>query len=196
MASEPIIFKILLIGESCVGKTELLNKVKTEELSNNQLSLIGIDFATILLNIDNQEIQFKIWDTIGQERFKEFDKYYYKDANGIVFIFDVTNKSSYDNLKNWIVSIENKEKYSFVLFGNKCDCEHREVTKEMGIKLGEEFKIKYFETSYNTGQGIEEGFKSLARDIMKRKRIGNNVVKRIKINNEKKKKWKKHNCHN
>ena len=66
MTSEPKIFKILLIGESCVGKTELLNKVKTEKLSNNKLSLIGIDFATILLNIDNQEIQFKIWDTIGQ----------------------------------------------------------------------------------------------------------------------------------
>ena len=66
----------------------------------------------------------------------------------------------------------------------------------MGIKLGEEFKIKYFETSYITGQGIEEGFECLARDIMKRKRIGNNNVKKIKLNHEKKKKWKKHICNN
>ena len=102
-------------------------------------------------------------------------------------------------MRKLILAIENKEELSFVLFGNKCNCEYREVSEEMGKKLGEEFKIKYFETSYMTGQGIEEGFESLSRDIMKRKGIekGNIDINKIKLNNEKKQKLnKQRNCHN
>ena len=86
-------------------------------------------------------------------------------------------------MSNLILTIENKEELNFVLFGNKYTFEYREVTEEMRKKLGEEFKIKYFETSYITGQGIEEGFESLSRDIMKRKgiRIRNNEVDRFNI---------------
>lgn len=102
-------------------------------------------------------------------------------------------------MRNRILNINYKEEYSFVLFGYKYNCEHREVIEEMGKKLGKEFKSKYFETSYITGQGIEKGFESLDRDIMKRKENGkvNNDINRIKLNNEKKKKLNKQsNCHN
>ena len=200
MTSEPIVFKILLIGESSTGKTELLKRFITKKPIKNHLATIGINFQTKLLNIDNQEIKIKIWDTDGQERFKNITTQYYKGADGIVFVFDVTNKYSYETMRKWILDIVNKEEeLNFVLFGNKCDFEYREVTEEMGKKLGEEFKINYFETSYITGQGIEEGFESLSRDIMKRKGIekGNIDINKIKLNNEKKQKLnKQRNCHN
>ena len=182
MTSESIVFKILLIGENYVGKTELLRRFITKKFFKNYLVTTGIDFQAKLLNIDNQEIKLKIWDTVGQERFRNLDIMYYKGADGIVLVFDVTNKSSYEKLRDWFLYIKNKEELNFVLFGNKCDCEPREVSEEMGMKLGEEFKIKYFETSYMTGQGIEEGFETLARDIMKRKEIEKRNTKFHRLN--------------
>ena len=197
MTSEPsITFKILTIGESGVGKTCILRRFVENKFLKNHLATIGIDFKTKTLNINNQEIKLKIWDTAGQERFRNITTQYYKGADGIVLVYDVTDEASYEKIREWMEQIHSntqKEEIGLVLLGNKCDMEPRNVTEDMGNKMAEELKTDYFETSALTGQGIKEAFEQLTRDIMKKRGVGegNNDGGGVALNKNKKKKDKK-----
>ena len=196
MTSEPAMtFKILTIGESGVGKTCILRRFVENKFSKNHLATIGIDFKTKTLNIYNQEIKLKIWDTAGQERFRNITTQYYKGADGIVLVYDVTEESSYDKIRDWmeqILSNTTQDEIGLVLLGNKCDMNPRTVTVEMGNKMAEELKISYFETSALTGQGINEAFEKLTKDIMKKKGVGESTSEGgLSLNDRNKKKDKK-----
>ena len=197
MTSEPsVTFKILTIGESGVGKTCVLRRFVENKFLKNHLATIGIDFKTKTLNINNQEIKLKIWDTAGQERFRNITTQYYKGADGIVLVYDVTDEASYDKIREWmeqILSNTQQDEIGLVLLGNKCDLEPRTVTEEMGNNMAEELKISYFETSALNGQGIKEAFEQLTRDIMKKKGVGdgNNEAGKVELNKKKNKKDKK-----
>ena len=176
MTSEPeMIFKILILGENCSGKECVLRRfVENKFIKTNLLATIGIDFRAKTLNINNQEIKLKIWNAAGQESFRKIATQYYKEADGIVLIYDVTDEISYEKIRDWaeqILSNTQQEKISMVLLGNKCDMESRTVTEDMGNKLSEELKICYFETSALTGQGIKEAFEKLTKDIMKKREM-------------------------
>ena len=198
MTSEPsITFKILTIGESGVGKTCILRRFVENKFLKNHLATIGIDFKTKTLNINNQEIKLKIWDTAGQERFRNITTQYYKGADGIVLVYDVTDEASYEKIKDWmdqILSNTQQEEIGLVLLGNKCDMEPRNVTEEQGKKMAEDLKISYFETSALTGQGIKEAFEQLTRDIMKKKGVGVGSGENIDLAKTKKKKKKDGDC--
>ena len=186
-------FKILTIGESGVGKTCILRRFVENKFLKNHLATIGIDFKTKTLNINNQEIKLKIWDTAGQERFRNITTQYYKGADGIVLIYDVTDDASYEKIRDWmeqILSNTKREDIGLVLLGNKCDMEPRAVTEEQGNKMAEELKVSYFETSALTGQGINEAFNELTRDIMKRKGVDNGGNENLELNNNISKKKK------
>ena len=197
MTTEPsITFKILTIGESGVGKTCVLRRFVENKFLKNHLATIGIDFKTKTLNINNQEIKLKIWDTAGQERFRNITTQYYKGADGIVLVYDVTDEASYEKIRDWmeqILSNTQQDEIGLVLLGNKCDMEPRNVTEEMGKKMAEELKINYFETSALNGQGIKEAFEYLARDIMKKRGVGDgsNDGHRMSLDMGKKQKGKK-----
>ena len=199
MTSEPTMtFKILTIGESGVGKTCVLRRFVENKFLKNHLATIGIDFKTKTLNINNQEIKLKIWDTAGQERFRNITTQYYKGADGIVLVYDVTDESSYEKIRDWmeqILSNTQQEEVGLVLLGNKCDMEPRVVTEDMGKKLAEELKISYYETSALTGQGIKEAFEELTMDIMKKRGVseGGNTGG-VELNSKKKKKEKGDCC--
>jgi Ras-related protein Rab-8A len=200
MTSEPnMTFKILTIGESGVGKTCVLRRFVENKFLKNHLATIGIDFKTKTLNINNQEVKLKIWDTAGQERFRNITTQYYKGADGIVLVYDVTDDASYEKIRDWmdqILSNTQQEEIGLVLLGNKCDMEPRTVTEDMGKKLAEELKISYYETSALTGQGIKEAFEGLTRDIMKKRGVGegNNNGGGVSLNKKKNKKDKKDDC--
>ena len=186
-------FKILTIGESGVGKTCILRRFVENKFLKNHLATIGIDFKTKTLNINNQEIKLKIWDTAGQERFRNITTQYYKGADGIVLIYDVTDDASYEKIRDWmeqILSNTKREDIGLVLLGNKCDMEPRAVTEEQGNKMAEELKVSYFETSALTGQGINEAFNELTRDIMKRKGVGDDGNENLELKNNISKKKK------
>ena len=186
-------FKILTIGESGVGKTCILRRFVENKFLKNHLATIGIDFKTKTLNINNQEIKLKIWDTAGQERFRNITTQYYKGADGIVLIYDVTDDASYEKIRDWmeqILSNTKREDIGLVLLGNKCDMEPRAVTEEQGNKMAEELKVSYFETSALTGQGINEAFNELTRDIMKRKGVDNGGNDSLDLKNDISKKKK------
>ena len=186
-------FKILTIGESGVGKTCILRRFVENKFLKNHLATIGIDFKTKTLNINNQEIKLKIWDTAGQERFRNITTQYYKGADGIVLIYDVTDDASYEKIRDWmeqILSNTKREDIGLVLLGNKCDMEPRAVTEEQGNKMAEELKVSYFETSALTGQGINEAFNELTRDIIKRKGVDNGGNENLELKNNISKKKK------
>ena len=198
MTSEPSnIFKILTIGESGVGKTCILRRFVEDKFLKNHLATIGIDFKTKTLNINNQEIKLKIWDTAGQERFRNITTQYYKGADGIVLVYDVTDDASYEKIRDWmdqILSNTQRDEIGLVLLGNKCDMEPRIITEEQGNQLADELKISYFETSALTGQGIKEAFEQLTRDIMKRKGVGNDNSDNVELKKNVKKKQKGSDC--
>ena len=198
-SDKSVTFKILTIGESGVGKTCILRRFVENKFLKNHLATIGIDFKTKNLIINNKEIKLKIWDTAGQERFRNIATQYYKGADGIVLVYDVTDDGSFEKIRDWMAQIQanaEKDDLGLVLLGNKCDVEPRVVTEEQGNKMAEELHISYFETSALTGQGIKEAFEQLARDIMKKKGVGEeNKDGRVELNNnDNKKKKEKGDC--
>ena len=197
MSTESKTFKILTIGESGVGKTCILRRFVENKFLKNHLATIGIDFKTKTLNINNQEIKLKIWDTAGQERFRNITTQYYKGADGIVLIYDVTDDASYEKIRDWMQQIltnTKREDIGLVLLGNKCDMDPRAVSEEQGNQLAEELNVKYFETSALNGHGINEAFEQLTKDIMKRKGVDNGANDGIELKNDKKKKKKDGGC--
>ena len=122
---EELKFKVLLLGNSEVGKTSMLRRFCDDTFEQDSLSTIGIDARTKLINHNNKKIKLDIWDTAGQERFLSITKNTYKGSDGIILIYDLTNKESFKNINTWLKGISENidiNKTCFVLVGNKCDC--------------------------------------------------------------------------
>ena len=163
------LFKLLIIGESGVGKTCLLLRFTDDSFTANHLTTIGIDFKIKIINIEGKLIKLQIWDTAGQERFRTITKTYYKGAHGIILTYDVTDQNSFKNIRNWIKQIEANAQTTVrkVLVGNKCDKPDRVVTEEEGKKLADDYSMSFFETSAKTNQNVGEVFTYLTKEILK-----------------------------
>ena len=163
------LFKLLIIGESGVGKTSLLLRFTDDSFTANHLTTIGIDFKIKIINIEDKLIKLQIWDTAGQERFRTITKTYYKGAHGIILTYDVTDQNSFKNIRNWIKQIEANAQTNVkkVLVGNKCDKPDRVVTEEEGKKLADDFNMNFFETSAKTNKNVSEVFNFLTQEILK-----------------------------
>ena len=164
------LFKLLIIGESGVGKTCLLLRYTDDSFTANHLTKIGIDFKIKIVPLPNNKlVKLQIWDTAGQERFRTITKTYYKGAHGIILTYDVTDQNSFKNIRNWIKQIEANAQTNVckVLVGNKCDKPDRVVSEEEGKKLAEDFNMSFFETSAKTNQNVNEVFNFLTEEILK-----------------------------
>ena len=163
------LFKILIIGESGVGKTCLLLRFTEDSFTTTFLTTIGIDFKIKIINLEDKLIKLQIWDTAGQERFRTITKTYYKGAHGIILTYDVTDQDSFKNIRNWIKQIEANAQGNVkrVLVGNKCDKPDRVVTEEEGKKLADDYSMSFFETSAKTNQNVSEVFNYLTKEILK-----------------------------
>ena len=167
-------FKILLIGESHVGKTEFISRFIDDKLrSENLLIPIGINFKVKTINFKGKKIKLNIWDTDGQERIRNITQVFYKGAHALIFMYDVTDQNSFKNLSNWIKQVEahGEKNLVKVLVGNNCDKLDRVVTEEEGKKLAEDFSIGFFETSPKTDKNVSEVFYYLIDEILKANRI-------------------------
>ncbi|XP_065192618.1 ras-related protein Rab-8B-like [Sycon ciliatum] len=162
------LFKLLLIGDSGVGKTCILFRFSEDAFNSTFISTIGIDFKIRTIELDGKKIKLQIWDTAGQERFRTITTAYYRGAMGIMLVYDITNDKSFDNIKNWIRNIEEHASADVerMILGNKCDMdEKRTVSKERGEQLAVEYGVKFMETSAKASINVEESFIMLARDI-------------------------------
>ncbi|XP_076844058.1 ras-related protein Rab-26 isoform X2 [Brachyhypopomus gauderio] len=167
-----ISFKVMLVGDSGVGKTCLLVRFKDGAfLAGSFISTVGIDFRNKVLNIDGVKVKLQIWDTAGQERFRSVTHAYYRDAHALLLLYDVTNKASFDNIQAWLTEIHEfaQEGVVLILLGNKADATHdRVVKREEGEKLAKEFGVPFIETSAKSGLNVELAFTAVAKELKHR----------------------------
>ncbi|GFP82514.1 RAS-related protein rabe1c [Phtheirospermum japonicum] len=171
-----LLFSLLLffLSSAGVGKSCLLLRFSDGSFTTSFITTIGIDFKIRTVELDGKRIKLQIWDTAGQERFRTITtgKAYYRGAMGILLVYDVTDESSFNNIRNWIRNIEQhaSDNVNKILVGNKADMDEskRAVPTSKGQALADEYGIKFFETSAKTNLNVEEVFFSIARDIKQR----------------------------
>ncbi|XP_022067591.1 ras-related protein Rab-15-like [Acanthochromis polyacanthus] len=156
-----ILFRLIMLGDSGVGKTCMLRRFTESEFDPSHISTIGVDFKMKTVEIDGVKVRVQIWDTAGQERYQTITKQYYRRAQGIIFVYDITSESSFQHIEKWSSDVDENalDKVQTILVGNKSDEEHRrKVTKDQGSKLAETFGMEFFETSASTNSNISESF--------------------------------------
>jgi Ras-related protein Rab-1A len=166
------LFKIVFVGDSGVGKSSLVLKYTDNVYNESFISTIGVDFKIHTININNKQIKLQIWDTAGQERFRSITSSYYKGSHCVIFVYDITDILSYNNLQNWINEMKHHtgEKYSCII-GNKYDKVekypgNRAVAKEIVEEFAKNNNMLYVETSAKTGLNIGDIFKQIALDLV------------------------------
>eukprot|EP01040_Poterioochromonas_malhamensis_P008026 gene8026-8676_t len=162
--------KFLLLGNTHVGKTNILLRFSSGTFSENFISTIGIDFKYRDVEIDGEQVKLQIWDTAGQERFRSVSASFYRGSHAIFLIYDITDHISFDAVSNWMAEIEARadKEVIVVLLGNKCDLEdERTVPFAKGKSLADRYGIRFYETSAKSGVNIEAVFMSVASDAFK-----------------------------
>ena len=162
------LYKIIIIGDSGVGKSNILGRYLHNEFKEDTKSTVGVEFGSKKMQIENVTIKLQIWDTAGQERYRSITSAYYKGAKGCFIVYDITNSQSFENIIKWYEEIKKSgdKGVSIILVGNKCDLENeRKVTIEMGKNKAKEMNCPFYETSALSNIMIEEVFKSICEDI-------------------------------
>ena len=177
------LFKLLLIGNSSVGKSSLLFRFVENVWDDNFVPTIGVDFVRNIyfiylyilqklktLEVNGKKVKLQIWDTAGQERFKNITASYYRGGNGVLVVYDITDRDSFENLNSWLIEIEknaNKNVYK-LLIGNKCDLEDkRKVTYQEGKDFATSNGMQFIETSAKNDTKVKDAFELLTQEIIK-----------------------------
>jgi len=158
--------KLLLLGDSGVGKSSLMIRFADMKFDYNTISTVGIDFKEKLMEVDGRTVRLQIWDTAGQQRFRTITKSYYRGAQGYILVYDITHQLSFEHIKYWLGEIKNhgREDFYTIIVGNKTDLEEeRKVTTSEGKRFATENGIDYIETSAKEGQNVEVLFMKSVR---------------------------------
>jgi len=194
--------KLLLVGEFNVGKTCIIKRFVVDKFVKFHLSTIGVDFSTKIIHLYGQDFKLKIWDTAGQEKYHNITPQLYKGADGIIICYSVDNEESFSKVEEWLTQIKSNiqiEQVNIILIGNKCDIEERIISKERGEKFAQDLGILYFDTSALSGEGVNEAFTRLSKDIVKKrgmKCVSRNIslIKEDFVNKNDEKKVEKKCC--
>uniref|UniRef100_A0A182JAE3 Ras-related protein Rab-35 n=1 Tax=Anopheles atroparvus TaxID=41427 RepID=A0A182JAE3_ANOAO len=166
------LFKLLIIGDSGVGKSSLLIRFSDNTFSGSYITTIGVDFKIRTVLLHGERVKLQIWDTAGQERFRTITNTYYRGTHGVIVVYDVTNGESFGNVKRWLQEIEsNCDIVNKVLVGNKNDDPTRKVvTTEDAERFANQMEIKLFETSAKDNINVEEMFLAITEQVLKHKK--------------------------
>ena len=157
--------KVIFVGDANTGKTSIINRIIDNPFNETYEVSIGIDFMSKNIRFRGQNIKIQIWDSAGQEKYKGLIPSYVRNSSIVFLIYDVSTKTSFDNIPNWINFIRNIETTTLVLCGNKIDITEREVKKEDGEALAQKEGIAFFEASAKTGEGIKNMFYSAIANL-------------------------------
>eukprot|EP01063_Lacrimia_lanifica_P018549 TRINITY_DN25451_c0_g1_i1.p1 TRINITY_DN25451_c0_g1~~TRINITY_DN25451_c0_g1_i1.p1 ORF type:complete len:207 (+),score=100.65 TRINITY_DN25451_c0_g1_i1:98-718(+) len=164
------VFKLLLIGDSMVGKSCLITRYADDYFEPNFIATIGVDFKMKTVELDGKRAALQIWDTAGQERFCNITRSYYKGSDGILIVYDVTNRDSYNHVSKWLGELDQNAEGIKVRFlvGNKCDLvDKRVVTRAEGEDLAARCGLPFFETSALTGEMVADAFAAACAECKK-----------------------------
>ncbi|XP_030630750.1 ras-related protein Rab-37 [Chanos chanos] len=169
---EELLHKTILVGDSGVGKTSLLVQFDQGKFIPGSFSAtVGIGFTNKTVMVDNVKVKLQIWDTAGQERFRSVTHAYYRDAQALLLLYDITSRSSFDNIRAWLTEIHEYAQNDVVilLLGNKADmCSRRAVKQDEGEKLAREYGVTFMETSAKTGVNVDVAFLTVSRELKNR----------------------------
>ncbi|CAG9329233.1 unnamed protein product [Blepharisma stoltei] len=194
MATKRYQQKIIVLGDSGVGKTSLLNRYVRQEFSQNYRATIGADFLSKEITVDDRHISLQLWDTAGQERFQSLGMAFYRGADCCLLVYDMTNLKSFQSLANWRdeflkqSSPNDPATFPFIVLGNKSDLVNERVVSEaMAQQWAKENDLILIEVSAKEGKSVEEGFQEGARKAMKREQQSQPILKpaiNLKKNNQ------------
>lgn len=162
------LFKVIIVGDSGVGKTCMLSRFVGEDVTKSHISTIGIDFKIKNLEIEGDEIKLQIWDTAGQERYETITTQYYRRAHGVVLVYDISREDSFANMRKWLKYVDEyaSSDIKLIMVGNKCDLEkERQVSPEDGQSLASQYDVPWIETSAYAYVNIDEAFSKIAQII-------------------------------
>ena len=180
--------KVIFVGDAGVGKTQIINRISNKPFSEAYEPSIGVDFVSKNILFRGQNIKLQMWDTAGQEKYKGLIPSYVRKSSIVFVIFDVSTKTSFDNIPNWINFIRTIVNTTLVLCGNKIDLAEREVKREEGEALAQKEGIAYFEVSAKTGDNIKNMFYNSVADLptfSENNSNKENLVKELLQENEK-----------
>ncbi|XP_041352345.1 ras-related protein Rab-13-like [Gigantopelta aegis] len=163
------LIRLLLVGDTGVGKTCLICRYAHDQFSNDHVSTIGVDFKVRTIEIDGQTVKVQIWDTAGQERFEAITKQFYRRAQGVMVVYDITNQTSFLSLPKWMAYIKQfaKEDAVLMLVGNKNDKEtKRQIEYKQGQQFARENGLQFFETSAKSKEHLERAFNAICKEIL------------------------------
>ena len=188
------VFKILLLGDSEVGKSCFLMRYSDNVFVENYITTIGLDYKLKNVKLDSgKTIKVQLWDTAGQDKYRTIAKNYFKGSHGILLLYDITKQSSFNNIREWIQDIREEVSPKAIIFliGNKIDlADQRKISKEKGIELAEEYKLPFFEASAKSGENVDEVFKALYKKISEvygdlEREMGSKLINKRKKNKRK-----------
>ncbi|CAK9803144.1 Ras-related protein Rab-18 [Anthophora quadrimaculata] len=163
------VLKLLMIGESNVGKSSIILRFTEDEFHENMQSTVGMDYRTKQVTIDGNTVKLAIWDTAGQERFRTLTPSYYRDGQGAILVYDVTDRVTFMKLETWLSELNtycNKTDIVKMIVGNKIDLPNREVSTEEGLQFARRHQTLYIESSAKTADGIKCCFEELVQKII------------------------------
>ncbi|BES90494.1 ras-related protein [Nesidiocoris tenuis] len=166
------LFKLLIIGDSGVGKSSLLLRFSDNTFTGNYITTIGVDFKIRTIEIDGEKVKLQIWDTAGQERFRTITSTYYRGTHGVIVVYDVSSGDTFANVKRWLHEIDqNCEIVNKILVGNKNDSiERKVVLTEDAQRFADQMAIQLFETSAKDNINVEEMFMAITRQVLRTKK--------------------------
>ncbi|KAJ6802323.1 ras-related protein RABA3-like [Iris pallida] len=163
------VFKIVVVGDSAVGKTQILGRFARDEFCFDSKSTIGVEFQTRTITINRKRIKAQIWDTAGQERYRAVTSAYYRGALGAMLVYDITRRQTFDHVVRWLEELRAHADNSIVvmLLGNKADLAagKRAVSREDAVEFAEEQGLFFSETSALSGDNVESAFLMLLEEI-------------------------------
>ena len=166
-----MMFKVVLVGDSSVGKTNIMSKYLKNEFHDDSKATVGVEFGSKQFTVEGHTIKAQIWDTAGQERYKAITSAYYKGAKGAFVVYDITRKQSFDSVDRWINELRATadKKLSIIIIGNKSDLEdQRQVTKEQGEEKAKNNEVAFMETSARSGENLEKAFEQMMNEVYKK----------------------------
>jgi Ras-related protein Rab-1A len=165
------LFKLLLIGDSGVGKSCLLLRFADDTYTESYISTIGVDFKIRTIELEGKTVKLQIWDTAGQERFRTITSSYYRGAHGIIVVYDVTDNETFIHVKQWLQEIDRyaSEGVNKLLVGNKSDLTAKKVVEyTVGKEFADQLSIPFLETSAKNATNVEQAFLTMAKQIKDR----------------------------